>query len=298
MNKKTERKMTGNTAYIGEIQKNQSFKGMKQNKYFKSEAKRALFAADNLYKAVIAHFLCGVISGGFLYMTFFVPDLSVVFFADFIGETSAKLLSTVVTVILAVLFSFFLFAFFLGAYTFSAGMRSDTDSTPGAPDPSDLSELLSPVNSMRHLGRTLTLYFIYAFEIIIAVSPSVFVILYSDAIGIGKFTAALMNTVAVACSLFIFLFFTALLTPLPYVLKEDDGIGAFSAYKKSAAAAMCGIWRIYSLFFSFIPLILVSALTFGVLYFAYSLPYMTAAFAKAGEYLYYIENPERRHINE
>ena len=144
----------------------------------------------------------------------------------------------------------------------------------------------------------MTLYLIYAFELLAAVAPSVFVILYADSTGVGAFAAALIKITSVSCSLFIAVFFTALLAPLPYVLREDDGIGAFSAYKKSVAAALCGIWRIYSLLFSFIPLLLVSALTFGVLFFAYALPYMTASFAKAGEYLYYLENPERRQINE
>jgi len=290
--------MTGSTAFIGETQRNQSFKQIKQNRYFKSEAKRALFAADNFYKAALSHFICGVISGVFLFLTYYVPDLVYVFTSDFISEASAALLSQVINVILIVLFSFFLFTFFLGAYCFAASMKSEPDGTPGVPDLSDMSKMLSPVDSFKHFGRTLALYFIYAFELIVAVSPSVFVILYSDAIGIDGFTSALMKIVSVACSLFIVVFFTALFAPMPYVLQEDDNVGVFTAYKKSASAALCGIWRIYSLFFSFIPLMLLSALTFGVLYFAYALPYMTTAFAKAGEYLYYIENPERRHINE
>lgn len=290
--------MTDQTAYIGEIQKNQSRKSAKQNKYFKSEAKKTLFSGDNLYKAVISHLICGMVSSSFLYMAFYVPDLCYIFFGDFLSQLSVGLISTVVRVTLYVLSSFFFFAFSFGIYTLASDMKSEPDREPGAPSPSSMARMLDPLKSFYSFGRTLAVFLILAAELTVSVLPSVFVFLFADAAGLDKFSAVTVEIICVLCSAFACAFFLSLLVPLPYVIKEDERVGAFTAYKKSAKAALCGIWRVYALMFSFIPLLLLSAVTCGILFFAFVYPYMSIALSKVGEYLYYIENPERRHINE
>lgn len=290
--------MTDQTAYIGELQRNQTNKSAKQNRYFKSEAKRTLFAADNFYKSVISHLICGMVSSSFLYMAFYVPDLCYIFFGDFLSEASVGLLSKTVEVILYVLASFFFFAFSAGIYTLASNMKDEPDSTPGAPSVASMADMLTPLNSFKNFGRTFALFLIVAVELTVSVLPSVFVFLLSDQAGLGTFSSVVIKIVCVQCSAFACAFFLSLLVPMPYVIKEDESIGAFAAYKKSASAALCGIWRVYALVLSFIPLLLLSAVTCGILFFAYVYPYMSLALSKAGRYLYYIENPERRHINE
>ena len=281
-------------AFIGEIQTQQKRKSGKQNRYFKKEAKRTLFAADNFYKAVISHFIAGVLSGGFLFMTFYVPGLTQLFFSDFISENAVNALATALNIILYIIFSFFFFAFFFGAYILAARMRDEPDKEEGRPKYSSLSAMLLPLNCLKNARRTFALYLILAAEITASTLPSALVFTFMRSTDLGGLPAFLIKALVVFCSAFACVFFIMLFAPMPYVMAENKGAGAAELYRKSASAALCGIWRCFALLFSFIPLILLSILTFGVLFYAYALPYMTLSFAKAGEYLYYIENPERR----
>ena len=137
-------------AFIGEIQTQQKRKSGKQNRYFKKEAKRTLFAADNFYKAVISHFIAGVLSGGFLFMTFYVPGLTQLFFSDFISENAVNALATALNIILYIIFSFFFFAFFLGVYILAARMRDEPDKEEGRPKYASLSAMLLPLNCLKN----------------------------------------------------------------------------------------------------------------------------------------------------
>lgn len=288
----------GNSAFIGELQSNQKHKSVKQNRYFKSEAKRTLFASDNFYKAVISHFIVGIFSGGFLFLTFYVPDLVNIFFSDFLSEKAVTALSLSLNIILTVVFSFFFFAFFAGAYILGAKMKDEPDNEPGAPKFASLSVMLLPLSTLKNARRTLVLYLILAAELAASVLPSVFVFSFIGRTELSAVSAFFVKLLVVLCSAFACTFFIMLFAPMPYVLEEDKDAKASVLYRKSAGAALCGIWRCYTLLFSFIPLILLSILTFGVLFYAYALPYMTLSFARAGEYLYYIENPERKKENE
>lgn len=287
-----------NYAFIGELESKQTQKSGKQNRYFKSEAKRTLFAADNYYKSVISHFIVGTASGGFLFLTFYIPGFVQIFFSDFLSKKSADALTAALDVVLIIIFSFFLFSFFSGAYILASRMKDEPDNEPGAPDYSSLSAMLIPLNSLKNARRTFALYLILTAEIAVSVLPSVFVFLFIGRTELDPFAIITVKAVVIMCSAFACLFFLMLFVPMPAVMAENKDEGAVALYKKSASAALCGIWRCYALLFSFIPLILLSALTFGVLFFAYTLPYMTISCAKAGEYLYYIENPERKKENE
>ena len=287
-----------NSACIGELQYGQNGKSGKQNRVFKSEAKRTLFAADNLYKAVMSHFTVGIISGGFLFMTLYIPDLTRIFFSDFLSKKSVHALSITLNIILVMIFSFFFFAFFTGSYILAARMKDEQDKTPGAPKYASLSAMLIPLNSHKNARRTFVLYSILAAELSVSVIPSVLVFYMIKMTELDRIAVFVIELIVALCSAFACIFFIMLLAPLPYVMAENKGDDAVELYRKSASAALCGMWRCYALLFSFIPLILLSILTFGLLFFAYTLPYMTISFAKAGEYLYYIENPERKKENE
>ena len=286
------------SAFIGELQSNQRLKSGKQNRYFKSEAKRTLFAADNLYKAIISHFIVGIISGGFLFLAFYLPDILKSAFKGILNENALSALSATLVVLLCVIFSVFFFAFFLGAYILASKLKDEPDTEPGRPKFASLSSMLIPLNNIKNARRTFVLYLILASEIAVSVLPSVLVFMLIGQTGSNGMAALAVRIIVLSCSAFLCVFFTALFAPMPYIMSENKSANAVQLYKKSASAALCGIWRIYSLLFSFIPLILLSVLTFGVLFYAYALPYMTISFAKAGEYLYYLENPERKKENE
>ncbi|MBQ7698781.1 MAG: hypothetical protein IJT49_00380 [Clostridia bacterium] len=287
-----------NFAFIGELQSEQKRKSGKQNKYFKSEAKRTLFAADNFYKAVISHFIAGAASGGFLFLTYYIPSLTSMFFSDFLSEKAVNTLSLTLNVILYTVFSAFFFAFFFGAYVLASKMKDEPDKEPGAPRFASLSSMLIPLNSLKNARRTFCLYLILAAELAVSVLPSVFVFSFIKMTELDRISVFFVELTVVLCSAFACVFFIMLFVPMPFVMAENRGAGAAELYKKSASAALCGIWRCYALLFSFLPLILLSILTFGVLFFAYTLPYMTVSCAKVGEYLYYLENPERKKENE
>lgn len=290
--------MTDNMTYVGEIQRDQRNKGAKQNRHFKAEARRALFASDNFYKAVISHLICGAMCGGFLYITYYTPDLFDMYFSALIGEKAAGLLTNTFNAVMYALFALVFMVFFAGVYTLAARMRETPDSEPGAVGYSSLSAMLDPISGFRNFRRTIVITLILTVELAVVAAPAVVVFIFADGTGMNGTLLFLLKAATVIPTAFICLFFIFLLVPMPYVTENDPGIGAFAAYKKSASAALCGIWRCYGLLFSFIPLILLSALTFGVLYFAYTVPYMTLSYAKAGEYLYTIANTERNEENE
>ena len=285
-------------AFVGELQSNQRRKSKKQNRYFKSEAKRILFAADNFYKSVISHFIVGITSGGFLFMTVYIPDIVKTAFNGILGEKAMSALTVTLNTVMYVVFSAFFFAFFSGAYILASKLKDEPDTEPGKPKFASLSSMLIPLNNLKNARRTFVLYLILAFELAASVLPTVLVFAFIGQSGLNGMAALAVRTVVLSCSAFMCVFFVALFAPMPYIMAENRGANAVRLYKKSASAALCGIWRVYALLFSFIPLILLSILTFGVLFYAYALPYMTISFAKAGEYLYYLENPERKKENE
>ncbi|MBO4423232.1 MAG: hypothetical protein J5879_07320, partial [Clostridia bacterium] len=77
--------MTTDITYTGVSAGPQKNRIKKLNRYFKNSAKRTLFAGDNYHNAVIAPLICGMFSGGLLYLSFYVPDL--------IGEALAAALN-------------------------------------------------------------------------------------------------------------------------------------------------------------------------------------------------------------
>ena len=286
-----------NVISVGEEQRGQKHKGRRQNGFFKSEARRVLFASDNLYKSVMSYFICGLMSGLPLYMSFYVPGLFEIWFSESLGDKAVKALSDAAVIILYIIFSFLLFTFFLGAYTLAAKMKDEPDTEPGAPVYSSLETLLNPAGNTFCLRRTVILYIILAAELSLSVLPSVFVIKNISLLGAPVAVNAVICTAVCVLSAFASLFFISLLAPLPYVIADNGNIGAVAAYSKSVFTAMRGIRVCFSLFISFIPLMIISALTFGMLFFAYTLPYMSLSFAKAGEYLYNLQDPERKQNN-
>ena len=236
-------------------------------------------------------------SGGFFYAAY----LLAVYGASYgIGEMSAQAVVVFVTcicVILCLIGAFFLFSFLLGAYTLSCGMNGETK-PDGSMHISSMSAMLSPFSSGRVFKNTVITFLILAFELIVCFVPTVFVFSFIGSTGINGLTAAIIKIFVLLCSIFVGLFFIFLLLPYPYVTKNSNEKSPFRMYAASAKAALCDIWLGYNMFFSFIFLLILSALSFGVLYFAYTMPYMTHSMAKVGEYLYKLSTTERNDINE
>ena len=85
---------------------------------------------------------------------------------------------------------------------------------------------------------------------------------------------------------------------MPYALGAEPDAGVLELYRKSAKAAVRGAFRCVLMLLSFIPHLILSVLSFGVMFFAYTLPYMTLSMAKLGEYLYNITYFERKKTDE
>ena len=154
--------------------------------------------------------------------------------------------------------------------------------------------MLIPLNDLKNARRTLCIYLILAAELAVPVVMTVLAFSYIGMLEINVVFVIMIKIAVALCSAFVCLFFIMLLVPMPYIMAENKNASAPELYKKSASAAMCDMRRCYALLLSFLPLILLSALTFGMLFYAYTLPYMTVSYAKVGEYLYYLQNPERK----
>lgn len=282
--------MDNEIAFIGEPIRKQKRKSIKQNRFFKTEAKEALFAADNYYKAVLSHFICGAACGGFIYLAQLAPKL---ISAVMTGGT-AKALTVVICALLYILSAVFFCLFFAGVYRLATELESEPDVEHGKPELTKMSVMLSPVADISSFRRTLGISLVLLSALTLSALPSVFVISQSAKLGLPPAATVAVNAAVVFCSVFSALFFIFLSAPLPYVINGDKDIKVFAAIKTSAAASLTGMWRLYSLLISFIPLILLSAATFGVLLFAYTLPYMTVSFARAGGYLYNLYVTERK----
>ncbi len=282
---------------IGESQHSQKNKRAKQNRLFRSEAQATLISGDNYYKSVLSHFIAVLMSGGFFYAAY----LFAVYGASYgIGDMSAQavvVFIACVCVILCLAGAFFLFAFMLGAYTLSCGMNGETE-PDGLMHVSSMSKLLSPFASVRDLKNTFVIFLILVTELFVCAAPAIFVFSFVGQTGMNGALAVTLKIFTLLCSIFVGLFFVFLLLPYPYILQNSEGRRPLRMYAASAKAALCDIWLAYNMFFSFIFLLILSALSFGVLYFAYTMPYMTHSMAMVGEYLYKLSTTERNDINE
>ncbi len=270
----------------------------KLNSHFRSEARRTLFAGDNYYRSVLSHLICGLFSGGALYLSFYAPDLIKTVFGGSLGEESTALLSASVNTVLYLVSAFLFFAFFSGVYLLASAMKDEPDTAEGDPDPADLSMMLRPVGSHRSLSRTAGVFIILAAELALAVIPAVYVISRVSGTGIDPRAAAAVKIVSVIAASLLSLFFIILLVPMPYALEAEPDAGVLELYRKSAKAAVRGAFRCVLMLLSFIPHLILSVLSFGVMFFAYTLPYMTLSMAKLGEYLYNITYFERKKTDE
>ena len=284
--------MTTDITYTGVSAGPQKNRIKKLNRYFKNSAKRTLFAGDNYHNAVIAPLICGMFSGGLLYLSFYVPDLIGEALAAAMNERAAALLTSTLDVIVYTVTAFLFFMFFSGVYVMCSRMKEEPDSRPGVESYSSFSDLFMPMSG-GNFSKYLVIFLILAVQLCAVIVPCVFICRGVGGIGIPAFAVFFVRLAATCACAFMCIMFFALLLPLPYVFEHEDDVPAVTAYKKSASAALPGVFRCCGLLFSFIPLLLLSVLSFGVLFFAYALPYMTLSAAKAGEYLYMIANTER-----
>ena len=282
---------------VGEQPQNQKNKRKKQNRLFRSEAQATLMAKDNYYKSILAHLICVLMSGGFFYAAYLVNSYGKEYG---IGDMSAQAVSAFtlcLSVILCVIGAFLMFSFFLGAYTLCCEMNGQTEAD-GSTRVSSLSAILTPFSSKRELKNTFVLFIILAFELFICTAPTVFIFRFVGQTGQNGFSVFMIKVFILACSVFVGLFFTFFLLPYPYISKNSNEKSVFRMYAQSVKASLCDIWLGYNMILSFVFLLILSALSFGVLYFAYTMPYMTHSMAKVGEYLYKLSVTERNEINE
>ncbi len=269
----------------------------KQNRLFRSEAQATLMSGDNYYKSILAHLICVLMSGGFFYAGYLVIDYGRGYGIGGMTKEAVDAFTLCLCVILCLIGAFMLFAFLFGAYRLSCEMNADLTDKDSM-EASSVSVILSPLSTKKDFRNTLVIFFILSLELFICAAPTVFVLVNAGTLGLNGFAVFMIKAFTVACSIFLGLFFVFLLLPLPYIVKNGAFHSPFRMYKESAKAALTDIWLGYNMLISFTFWLILSFLSFGVLYFAYTMPYMTHSMAKVGEYLYNLSITERNDINE
>lgn len=282
---------------VGEPERKQKNKRGKQNRLFRSEAQATLMSGDNYYKSILAHLICILMSGGFFYAAYAVKEFGAEYGIGDMSEQAVSAFTLCLSVILCLIGAFLMFSFFLGAYILCCDMNAEQE-PDGSMHVSSLSSVMIPLSSKKNFKNTFVIFVIFALELLICSAPTVFICVNIGQTGLGPAAVFFIKLFMVICSIFVGLFFTFFLLPYPYVMKNSDEKSVFRMYAQSVKASLCDIWLGYNMILSFVFLLILSALSFGVLYFAYTMPYMSHSMAKVGEYLYKLSVTERNEINE
>ena len=262
----------------------------KQNKrrllrYLKSEALAALYAKDNFYKTIIALFMPILV---FCTMLAYRDALSFIFtlLSEYMEPSACELLYRAVSGCSFAVFAFFIYASAAGSYEFISGLKTKRGVSAAQPDSADFAALLAPIASRTELKKTF-LTFIRT-VLISGLCAFLLWILWI----VCRIFLAEYETVFIICSSFLIAVLIGVIVHLFYCLlavpflKRDGKNNARERMRIS-----CKVMRKYRfcavrMFFSFIPLILLSLFTFGVLFFLYVLPYMVLSYGKLAEFAY------------
>ncbi len=282
---------------VGEKPQNQKNKRAKQNRLFRSEAQATMLSGDNYYKSILAHLISVLMSGGFFYAAYLINDYVKAYGIGGMSEQAVSVFTLCVCVCLCIIGAFLLFSFMLGAYRLACDMNSDLPDKDSM-ELHSVSAILAPLSDKKHFRNTLIIFFILALELFVCAAPTVFVFTYVGSLGFNGLAVFCIKLFTLLCSVFVGLFFVFMLLPYPYIAKSGAFDSPFRMYGASVKAALCDIWLGYNMLLSFTLWLILSALSFGVLFFAYTMPYMTHSMAKVGEYLYNLSITERNDINE
>ena len=258
----------------------------------KASARATLYTEDHFHKAVIACFLPIL----FFCLLFVYIDAAAFFFDLLSGalpEILCQVLFVAVSLIAGAIFAFFIFAMIAGVYGFVSGLKTGEGSMTTIPDTADLNRILSPIASRGKMKETLFAFLYFLLFVIPALFP---VILF---VFLGRrflFPDGGILFAVITAALFVILFIYTMLVlydmaAVPYL--SHDGISD-QRERMRVSRRIMKKHRIEALrlLFSFVPLMVLSLLTLGLLLFFYVLPYMAIAYGKLAEsaYLEYKEN--------
>ena len=241
------------------------------NKEIKRMARAALAKKGALLKLIFAIFLCAVIRFGTELAAASVYSAAVLVLPD-----SGGFLDFFITLAIRVLSVFFMAPAVLGTFRLASMLSSGED----AP----LTEMFlyfSPRKYFRALGAYLIAalpieIYLFIAELTLSLVAYVAELLALDAVwsdGVSSFIAASFAVAAVA----LFLPYCRLFSVLAATV-NGEGQRLSSCVRAATRATRGNVFRIFGLAFSFVPLILLSLLTVGILLFAFTLPYMLLSY--------------------
>ncbi len=236
--------------------------------FFKHEARLRLFEKNNLLKLIFAFFTVGIF-GAF---AFYLFDL-----CSFLNQTglfrmskeSVALLVYSLQFMIGICGSYTVFAMLYGFWTMCISVCQTGDGEIGS--------LFYAFESQRRMRRCLCGYLIT----LISAVPGTVLFKLSLHITLGgvvfKYTAAIFAALVGIAIFLIPMFFM-----LPYPLGGGKTVG--ERLKSAYMTVKRHIFSLFVLTLSFIPLIIISVLSFGILFIIYTVPYISLSYASVVAY--------------
>ena len=254
----------------------------------KKEARAALHAEDHFFKTILACFMPILL---FCFLAVILDALPFIF-GPIPGAAYHVILITA-DIVIGVIFAFLIFAAIAGVFEFVSGLQSRGGRMTTFLNAADLKTILSPVSSREKTKDTLLLFSRFLLYMI----PGGAVLFLFVLLG-GRFLfpegGAAFTVITVVLSVLLIFYMMAVLwhmAAIPYL--EKDGMTDLRERMRASRSIMKKYRTdALRLLLTFVPLLVLSVLTLGILFFLYAMPYMAIAYGKLTEaaYLEYKEN--------
>lgn len=143
-----------------------------------------------------------------------------------------------------------------------------------------LAETFGYFSSFARVAKSWLVGIIAAFPAVFAVAAYCLASLIPDGIA-----SRLIRYALIPVAVLILYILNTLSMPLAYTFVCSDDANPFRCFAVSVKASSGSFWRIVAFRLSFLPLMLLSLCTIGVLFLIYTIPYMTVAEIYLSEYL-------------
>ncbi len=250
---------------LGEHEKHR--RGMR---FFKSESRSRLFEKSNLTKLIFALLTVGIFSA----FAFYIFDVTSVLYSLNISRMTERSWRTAVTALrtlIGICSSFTVFGLFCGFYMMCVKIYENGNGAIGL--------IFYVFESKKRLRRAICAYVMSAVALI---PTAVLAYLSMNFAHESRFVRTCVISAALCIGIFIFLIFVFFMLAYPLCREKT-----FLKKLKSSFAVMKNhIFSCFVLTLSFIPLIIISVLSFGILFIIYTVPYTVLSFAVLGSYAF------------
>ncbi len=237
-------------------------------KFFTSEAKHRLFEKNHLIKLIFAFLTVCIFFGFFFYLFVILPEIAGIKLFG-LSENSVNAVITAIRIIIFFTGSYTVFGLLCGYYLLCVDIYEKDDGELGR-----LFYAFESGHRMRSClcGYVLTLLWLLPFAVLFTLS----MLFEHESLWVHCLVTAFSSGVGI----FFFLIFAFLSLAYPF------GKGkSFGKRLKSAFSLMKNhIFSCFILTLRFIPLIIISVLSFGILFIIYTVPFITLSYAALGSY--------------